>query len=110
MTFKESILKARKLGASDLHLEAGTAQVARVRGELTPIGEPLSGQQIVAMAQELLTTEDWTGLEAQGSVDISLVIGGTRCRINAYKTIRGLALAVRLLAPTVGDLRACFFF
>ena len=107
MTFKESILKARKLGASDLHLEAGTAQVARVRGELTPIGEPLSGQQVVGMAQELLTAEDWTSFEAQGSVDISLVAGGTRCRINAYKTIRGLALAVRLLAPTVGDLRAC---
>ena len=107
MTFKESILKARKLGASDLHLEAGTAQVARVRGELTPIAEPLSGEQVVAMAQELLTAEDWRSFQTQGSVDISLVAGGTRCRINAYKTIRGLALAVRLLAPAVGDLRAC---
>jgi twitching motility protein PilT len=107
MTFKESILKARKLGASDLHLEAGTAQVARVRGELTPIAEPLSGEQVMAMAQELLTAADWRSFQTQGSVDISLVVGGTRCRINAYKTIRGLALAVRLLAPAVGDLRAC---
>jgi twitching motility protein PilT len=106
MSFKESVLKARKVGASDLHLETGTAQVARVRGELTPIGEPLSGQQIMAMAEELLTPDDWTSFEAQGSVDISLVVGGTRCRINLYKTIRGLAFAVRLLAPTVGDLRA----
>jgi twitching motility protein PilT len=107
MAFKELILTARKLGASDLHLEAGAAQVARVRGELTPMGEPLSGQQLVTLAQEFLTAEDWTSFESRGSVDVSLVVGGTRCRINAYKTIRGLALAVRLLAPTVGDLRAC---
>jgi twitching motility protein PilT len=107
MIFKESIVKARKLGASDLHLESGTAQVARVRGELMPIGETLSSQQLLAMAQEFLTAEDWASFEARGSVDISLVVGGTRCRINAYKTIRGLALAVRLLAPAVGDLRAC---
>ncbi len=107
MTFKESIVKARRLGASDLHLEAGTAQVARIRGELTPIGEALSGQRLVAMAQEFLTAEDWTSFEARGSVDISVVVGGARCRINAYKTIRGLALAVRLLASSVGDLRAC---
>jgi twitching motility protein PilT len=81
--------------------------VARIRGELTPVGEALSGQQLTDMAQEILTAEDWASFAAQGSIDISLVLGGTRCRINAYKTIRGLALAVRLLAPTVGDLRAC---
>ena len=107
MSFKESILKARKLGASDVHIEAGTAPVARVRGELVPIGPPLSGPQLMEMAQEFLSADDWADFEARGSADISLVIGGTRCRINTYKTIRGMALAVRLLAPSVGDLRAC---
>jgi Tfp pilus assembly pilus retraction ATPase PilT len=47
LTFKDSILRARKLGASDLHLEAGTAPVARVRGELAPLGEALSGAQLM---------------------------------------------------------------
>ncbi len=42
-----------------------------------------------------------------GSADISLVVAGTRCRINFYRTIRGLAMATRLLASSVGDLRAC---
>lgn len=107
MTFKESVLKARKLGASDLHLEAGTAQVARVRGQLMPIGETLSAAQLMEMTREFLNPDDWAGLEARGSADISVVISGTRCRINTYKTIRGLAVAVRLLAPSVGDLRAC---
>lgn len=107
MSFKDSILKARRLGASDLHLEAGTAMVARVRGELTPVGEVLAGAQLTEMAQEFLSAEDWADFAARGSADISLVVAGIRCRINFYRTIRGLAVAVRLLAPAVGDLRAC---
>ena len=107
MSFKDSILKARKIGASDLHLEAGTAMVARVRGELVAIGEVLTGPQLMEMAKELLTAEDWADFNARGSADISLVVAGTRCRINFYRTIRGLAMATRLLASAVGDLRAC---
>ncbi len=30
-----------------------------------------------------------------------------RCRLSLYRTIRGIAIAVRLLAPSVSDLRAC---
>ena len=107
MNFKDSILRARSVGASDLHLEAGTPVVARVRGQLTPLGEILTGVQLTEMAKELLTAEDWADFNARGSADISLVVAGTRCRINFYRTIRGLAMAVRLLSSAVGDLRAC---
>ena len=107
MNFKDSILRARTAGASDLHLEAGTPIVARVRGQLTPLGEILTGVQVTEMAKELLTAEDWADFNARGSADISLVVAGTRCRINFYRTIRGLAMAVRLLSSAVGDLRAC---
>ena len=107
MSFKDSILKARKVGASDLHLEAGTAMIARVRGELTPIGEALTGAQLMEIAQELLNADDWADFNNRGSVDLSLVVAGARCRINLFKTIRGLALAVRLLPSSVGDLRSC---
>ena len=34
-------------------------------------------------------------------------LAGTRCRINLFRTIRGIALAVRLLAPSIKDLRSC---
>ena len=107
MSFKDSILRARTAGASDLHLEAGTPIVARVRGQLTPLGEVLTGVQLTEMAKELLTAEDWADFNVRGSADISLVVAGTRCRINFYRTIRGLAMAVRLLSSAVGDLRAC---
>ena len=94
MNFKDMILRARTAGASDLHLEPGTPIVARVRGQLTPLGEILTGVQITEMAKELLTAEDWADFNARGSADISLVAAGTRCRVNFYRTIRGLALAV----------------
>jgi len=107
MSFKDFILKARKLGASDLHLEAGTAPVARIRGELTSVGEVSPAAQVTEAAREFLGPDEWAEFDTRGSVDVSVVVGGSRCRINAYKTIRGLAVAVRLLAPSVGDLRAC---
>jgi twitching motility protein PilT len=107
MSFRNWIHTARQLGASDLHVEAGTPLVARVRGELLPVGETASGPYLAQLGQELLGAAAWAAFKARGSADISLVVAGTRCRINLYKTIRGLAIAIRLLAPAVGDLRAC---
>jgi twitching motility protein PilT len=107
MSFRDWIHRARKLGASDLLVEAGTPLVARVRGELLSVGETVSGPYLVQVARELLGAEALAGFDARGSADISVVVAGTRCRINLYKTIRGLAIAVRLLAPSVSDLRAC---
>jgi len=107
VSFKELILKASKVGASDLHLEAGTVMVARVRGELTTVGEALAVPQLMEVARELLNDEDWAVFNSRGSVDLSVVVGGTRCRINVYRTLRGLALAARLLLPAVGNLRSC---
>jgi twitching motility protein PilT len=106
VSFKDTVSKAFKLGASDLHLESGTVMVARIRGELAPIGEMLTGAQLMEMARELLNEEDWADFNVRGSVDLSVVVAGTRCRINVYRTIRGLALAARLLTPSVGNLRA----
>src|SRR3569832_148159 len=107
MTFKDINARASKLGASDLHLESGTTMVARVRGELTALGETLAGQQLMDMARELLSEVDWADFNSRGSVDLSVVVGGIRCRIILYRTVRGLGLAARLLLPTVGNLRSC---
>jgi twitching motility protein PilT len=107
MTFKDLIIKASRLGASDLHLESGTTMVARVRGELTSLGEALPGQQLMDMAGELLNEADWGDFNSRGSVDLSVVVAGIRCRINLFRTLRGMGLAARLLLPAVGNLRSC---
>ncbi len=107
MSIKAWIQNARELGASDLHAEAGTPLVVRVRGELTPIGEPISGGYLAQVAENLLGPEAWQQFLERGSADASVAISGLRCRVNLYRTIRGTALAVRLLTPAVNGLRAC---
>jgi twitching motility protein PilT len=105
MTLKAWVQKGRELGASDLHLEAGTAGVARVRGELHPIGEALSAAYVEQVSHSILDAEAWNAFIARGSADVSVAVGGVRCRVNVFRTIRGIAIAVRLLTPSVNGLR-----
>jgi twitching motility protein PilT len=107
MLFDEWIDNAWTLGASDLHLEADTAPVARVRGELQIVGGAVPGSSLIQAAQELLGAEGWAQFRERGSADISVAIGGVRCRANFYRTARGMAVAIRLLAPAIKDLRGC---
>ncbi|MGH8219142.1 MAG: type IV pilus twitching motility protein PilT [Steroidobacteraceae bacterium] len=107
MSLKDWIQKGRELGASDIHLETGTPVVFRIRGELTPLGEPVGGTRVAELSQELLGTEAWKRFIERGSADVSVVASGLRCRVSLFRTIRGIALAVRLLAPAVCDLRSC---
>ena len=96
MIFEEWIEHAWSLGASDLHLETGTPLVARVRGDLQTVGGVVSGDILVQAAQDFLAAEGWASFRERGSADISMAIGGVRCRINFYQTVRGIAVAVRL--------------
>jgi twitching motility protein PilT len=107
MSLIEWVGQGRRLNASDLHLESGTPLVARVRGELVTLGEPVSAGHLAQISRELLGTEAWGEFKERGSADVSSVVAGVRCRINLYRTIRGLALAVRILVPSVRDLRSC---
>jgi twitching motility protein PilT len=107
MALTEWVHAARQLGASDLHLEAGAPMVVRVRGDLRAVGDVQGAADITQAGKSLLGSEAWSQFLKRGSADLSIVLGGTRCRINLYRTIRGLALAVRLLAPSVHDLRSC---
>jgi twitching motility protein PilT len=99
MPFDEWIEKARSLQASDLHLETGTPMVARVRGELQALGAPLPRAEIVQAAQDLLGTDGWSQFKARGSADIAVSVRGMRCRASFYQTVRGIGIAIRLLAP-----------
>ncbi len=107
MIFEQWIDKARLLGASDVHFEADTPVVGRVRGELQPLGDAIPGQQLAEAAQRLLGAEGWQQFKLRGSADASLTIVGTRCRVSLFRTFRGVAAAVRLLAPSIKDLHAC---
>jgi twitching motility protein PilT len=105
--FNEWIEQAYALGASDLHLEADTPVVARIRGDLQTIGGIVTGDTLVQVSQAMLGAERWAEFEQRGSADISEAISGIRCRVNFFQTHRGMAAAVRLLAAGIKDLRAC---
>src|ERR1700733_10946058 len=107
MSLRDWVQIGRKIGASDLHLEGGSPLVARVGGELRPIGAPVAGHQLVEVGKDTLGADRWAQFMERGSADVSVVLAGTRCRINLFRTIRGLAIAVRLLAPSVHDLKSC---
>jgi twitching motility protein PilT len=80
--------------------------VARVRGELLCLGEALPAAQLEAIIQPLASAATRDLLARRGSADLSIALGGVRCRINLYRTSRGVALAVRLLIPALGGLSA----
>ncbi len=99
MTVQEWIRKGRELGASDLHIEADTAPVVRVRGQLSAIGsQHRRAAVLVQAARELLGNDGWPQFLSRGSADVSRTIAGVRCRINIFQTLRGVAMAVRLLS------------
>ena len=104
MQFDEWIEQAYSLGASDLHLEADTPIVARIRGELQTVGANVPGAILEQVARELLG-EQWPEFIERGSADHSESIAGIRLRVNFFQTVRGIAAAIRLLAPSVKDLR-----
>ncbi len=107
MIIEEWIEKARILGASDLHLETNTPLVARVRGELQTAGPAVPAERLVQAGQDLLGAEGWAHFRERGSADIAISIRGIRCRASFYQTVRGIAVAIRLLAPSIKDIRAC---
>jgi twitching motility protein PilT len=104
MRVEDWIEQAWLAGASDLHLETGTPCVARIRGDLQTVGPAVAADALVQAAQDFLGADGWAQFRSRGSADLSVLSGGVRCRVNVYQTVRGIALAVRLLAPASKDI------
>jgi twitching motility protein PilT len=98
MTISELIRAARESGASDLHLEPGLPAALRVFSDLRMMGSPLLSEDLLAMAHEVISNEDWPEFTQRGSFDLSRVIEGVRCRINVLHSARGIGFAIRLLS------------
>lgn len=107
MSFQTWLDTAQRLGASDLHLETGTPVLARVRDELMQIADVVRDGELEAIARALVQEEGWAQFQARGSADHSTTFAGIRCRVNVYRTVRGTAIALRLLSTSMNDLRAC---
>ncbi|HKU14074.1 MAG TPA: ATPase, T2SS/T4P/T4SS family [Steroidobacteraceae bacterium] len=107
MSLRDWVASGNRLSASDLHVEADTPLVMRIRGELATHGDAVPAEQVVQAGRELLGEQRWSEFLARGSADLSANIASVRCRVNVFKTVRGVAIAVRLLTSSIRTLEAC---
>lgn len=104
MSLAAFIQSAKAQGASDVHLEPGLPPAWRVDGALRIQGDPISGQELLTAARELIGEADWPGFLERRSFDLSRTIAGARCRVNILQTARGVGMAIRLLVSFAATL------
>jgi twitching motility protein PilT len=91
--------------ASDVHLAAGSAPIARLRGELVALdGWPLLSAEDTrelarAVAGDAVTAPNWSG-----DLQTAVWMGGRRLRASIYRQRQAHALALRLLPARVPHL------
>jgi twitching motility protein PilT len=95
------------LGASDLHLSAGSAPVVRVRGDVSPMHElpPLTPRETQHLLYRILSTEQQKRLEVDRQIDVSYAIPGVaRFRVNVYFQRDAIGAAFRLIPHVIRPL------
>ena len=98
MKLSSIVAAARDRRASDIHLEPGFPPAFRISSHLQSAGEPVSRDDLTAMAMEIVGDELWPEFEQRGSFDLSRTVEGVRLRINVLQTSRGTGMAIRLLS------------
>ena len=105
--------KAFELGVSDVHLTVNRAPAFRLHGALQPFDAPewksrldidptymkqLNGDEVDALAQQIMSKEQYDTFMETGDLDLSYFIEGVcRFRVNVYKQQGNVALAIRLI-------------
>ncbi len=105
-SLSELVQNARKMQASDIHLESGGNIYFRCDGKIKNQGGPISFDKLRQWTIDLLGPRYET-LKAERSFDFSEQLGGARCRIHIFYSARGLSYSIRLLAqsqPTLAGL------
>ncbi len=94
-----------KQGASDLHFKTGAVPHLRLRTKIFPVkGEALSGDEILAMANEILTERQQEYFAETGSMDLAEELEGSdRFRINIYRQRGQVSIAVRRVQRDIPD-------
>ncbi len=94
-------------GASDLHLTAGLPPMLRVDGNVKPTNrEPLSPEQVQALAYSVLNEEQQKRFESNKELDFSFGVKGmSRFRGNAYLQRGCVGLAIRQIPYEIRSFR-----
>lgn len=95
---------ARRRGASDLHLDGGLPAAIRVNGQIKFLEEVIKSSTLKEWTLSLLGAERWDFLNEKKSIDLSETLSGMRCRINAFFSLRGVSLAIRILNDQIATI------
>lgn len=92
-----------KAGASDLHFKANQPPHIRIKSVLRATKtDPLDGDEVNALALELLTEKQRKHFEEIGSIDVAHeVLDGDRYRINIFRQRGETSIAVRRVVRTI---------
>lgn len=104
----ETMQIARARNASDIHIAPGLAPVLRIDGELQPLATVAASEEEVSLiASSLLDDAASARLDTSGDVTVSLEDDEAgMARVHVYRTVAGVALAIRLLRGTVPTLES----
>ncbi|HOP34829.1 MAG TPA: PilT/PilU family type 4a pilus ATPase [Syntrophales bacterium] len=106
--FENLISLAVKSEFSDVHIAGGYPVVFRHHGTIRAEPDLIwTHEEIDRLVYDLLDKRQLQMLRSRHSVDFAKTVHFTRLRINVFNSVRGLALAVRLLpgkVPTFEDL------
>ncbi len=97
-----TLVAARKLAASDVHLKPGLAPILRIAGELRTLSDipPLSREFLQSVGHSLLNDRRREQLERTGEVVLATATSnGGRQRVHIFHHRAGLGLSLRLIPP-----------
>ncbi len=104
MKVTEYIEKARRDGASDVHLVCGLTPRFRIDGSIREMGSGrLTQEDCLAAARELAGPQ-LDRAEAVGELDLAKTVAGIRCRVNLFRQQDAWSAAIRLLNDHIPDL------
>ena len=106
IALSDFLLRGRTLKASDIHLSQGQEAAYRVHGTLQKEGAPLNADTLEQLLHTLWPG-DQTPLREDGSLDFGYTDGEEqRYRVNAYRSMGVLALALRHLEGNFTNLQS----
>lgn len=102
-TIDDLLLKAREVGASDLHITVGLAPKVRINGQLYDLPYPkLSPDMTKTLIEPILSSAARLDMQEMGETDFSYAITGiSRFRINAFTQRGSYACAARIVSVEI---------
>ncbi|WP_159787560.1 type IV pilus twitching motility protein PilT [Sodalinema gerasimenkoae] len=101
-TIREIIQRAEKEGYSDVHVGVGEIPRYRVRGDIAPTEWPETDlNTFMSWMRELMSDEEIRQFQENLDFDGAADLGFVRVRINAFDTLAGPAIVLRLIGAEI---------